>query len=66
MNCPHCHNKMEIMYRPEGEKLTYGEVTEVLGRCENCDFDATWVIQTTYTNHGDVVHEYNLKQYYFG
>ena len=64
MKCPKCHGEMKIIYRPEGEKLQYGEVTEVLGRCENCDFDATWVVQTT--EDGDVVHEYYLKQYFFG
>ena len=66
MKCPKCHGEMEIMHRPEGERYFFGEVTEVLGRCEHCDFDATWVVQITYTKDGNVVHEYDLKQYFFG
>ena len=39
------------------------ENSEVLGRCEDCDFDATWEIRLY---HSGKVEEFNLKKYFFG
>lgn len=64
MLCPKCNKKMVIMVRPEGTLLQDGtEHTEVLGRCEDCDFDATWEIVTDANGR---INEFNLKQYFFG
>ena len=63
MNCPHCNKLMQILYRPDAIILSDGETVEVLGRCDDCDFDATWVIDTFYD--GRVV-EHSLKKYFFG
>ena len=64
MLCPKCNNKMKIMVRLDGTILQDGsEYTEVLGRCEDCDFDATWEIVTDADGH---VYEFNLKRYFFG
>ena len=54
------------MYRPEAERIRNGELVEVLGRCEKCDFDATWKIKTIYDKGCDIVAEYDLKRYFFG
>ena len=64
MNCPHCNKKMEILYRPDA-LISPGckETVEVLGRCEDCDFDATWIIDTYPTG---AIREYGLKKYFFG
>ena len=52
------------MVRPEGTSFQDGsEHTEVLGRCESCDFDATWEITTYSDGH---TKESNLKPYFFG
>ena len=63
MNCPKCNKEMKIMVRPEATILISGEHVEVLGRCEDCDFDATWEI---FTNINGEIHEFNLKRYFFG
>lgn len=64
MLCPKCNKKMKIMVRPEGTSFQDGsEHTEVLGRCEDCDFDATWEIRARSDGQ---VSETNLKQYFFG
>ena len=64
MLCPKCNKDMKIMVRPEGTSFQDGsEYTEVLGRCEDCDFDATWEIRTYSDGQ---VSEFNLKQYFFG
>lgn len=33
---------------------------KILGRCDNCDFDATWWIES------GTLREFNLEQYFFG
>ena len=64
MLCPKCNKEMKIMYRPDATLLQDGtEHVEVLGRCEDCDFDATWEIET---NMNGTIYEFNLKQYFFG
>ena len=63
MFCPKCRKEMVIMHRPLATIFQDGsEHTEVLGRCEDCDFDATWEIVTT--AYG--AFEFNLKRYFFG
>lgn len=49
-----------------GTKNKETEIVEVLGRCEDCDFDATWTIETVYKDDEDLVKEYDLKRYFFG
>jgi hypothetical protein len=64
MLCPKCNQKMVILVRPDGTVFQDGsEHVEVLGRCEDCDFDATWEIVTDVDDH---THEFNLKRYFFG
>lgn len=63
MNCPHCNQPMNILYRPDALILPDKEHVEVLGRCDDCDFDATWIIDTY--NDG-TVREYRLRKYFFG
>lgn len=63
MQCPRCKQNMVIMYRPEADVSNGYEHVEVLGRCEDCDFDATWEIITN--DNGEPI-EFNLKQYFFG
>ena len=64
MLCPKCNKKMVILVRPNGTVFQdRSEHVEVLGRCEDCDYDATWEIET----HADGrVHEFNLQRYFFG
>jgi hypothetical protein len=65
MRCPKCNSTMKIMCRPEADyKDKLGEHVEVLGRCDRCDFDATWEIETQYNPYRVI--EYNMKRYYFG
>ena len=63
MNCPHCNKPMQIMYCPEATIINDEETVEVLGRCDDCDIDATWVIDTLFDG---TVLEHSLKQYFFG
>lgn len=64
MNCPKCNKKMVIMYRPEAILLPdETERVEVLGTCRDCDFDATWMIDTYSSGE---IKEYNLERYFFG
>ena len=36
---------------------------EVIGRCDDCDLDATWEIRFY---HNGKVEEFNLQRYFFG
>ena len=64
MLCPKCNKEMVILVRPEATFFQDGsEHVEVLGRCEDCDFDATWEIQTSADGY---VYEFNLQRYFFG
>ena len=59
-----CNNKMKIMVRLDGTTFQDGsEHTEFLGRCEDCDFDATWEIVTDMNGNTE---EINFRQYFFG
>jgi transcription elongation factor Elf1 len=68
MNCPKCNKEMKLMCRLDEMRLSNGiKIMKVLGRCDDCDFDATWKINTTWRT--DVISskvEYDLKQYFFG
>lgn len=64
MLCPKCNKEMKIMVRPLATVLQDGsEYTEVLGSCEDCDFNATWEIHTDTNGR---VYEFNLQRYFFG
>ncbi len=66
MNCPHCNKEMEIMWvEPTGTiHISDGSTTtEVVGRCWDCDFDASWNIDTDRSGN---VREYNLQRFFFG
>ena len=64
MLCPKCGKEMKIMALLDLMILQNGsEDTEVLGRCEDCDFDATWEIVTDADGH---IEEFNFRQYFFG
>lgn len=64
MLCPRCGKEMVILVRPEGTTFQdESEHVEVLGRCEDCDFDATWEIVTDMNGNTE---EFNFRQYFFG
>lgn len=64
MLCPKCNKEMKIMSLLDITFLQDGsEDTEVLGRCEDCDFDATWEIVIDMDNH---IEEFNFERYFFG
>ena len=64
MLCPKCNKEMKVMSLLDFMILQDGsECEEVLGRCEDCDFDAKWETVTDTNGHID---EFNLKQYFFG
>lgn len=64
MLCPKCRKEMKIMvYMGTTLMSDLAKHTEVIGRCEDCDFDATWEIMAD-TNGKK--YEHNLKRYYFG
>lgn len=64
MQCPKCNKDMKIMYQPKGAMLQDGsKYVEVLGRCEDCDFDAYWEL-VTYADGN--IKESNLRPYFFG
>lgn len=64
MNCPFCNRKMKIMSLLVPELRNISEVTyDVIGRCEPCDFDASWSVTE---NDVDGRKESDPKRYYFG
>ena len=55
---------MVILVRPNGTVFQdRSEHVEVLGRCEDCDFDATWEIVTDMNGR---IEEFNFERYFFG
>ena len=48
---------IDLMVMPDGEN------SEVIGRCEDCDFDARW---ETFTDLLGETKEYNFQRYFFG
>ena len=64
MLCPKCNKEMEIMaYTNSTLKSDLIKYTKVIGRCDECDFDATWEIRTLPSGK---VYECNLQRYFFG
>ena len=64
MLCPKCGKEMKVMALLNIVILQDGsEDTEVLGRCEDCDFDATWEIVIDMNGH---IEEFNFERYFFG
>lgn len=64
MLCPKCKKEMKVMALLDIMILQDGsEHTEVLGRCEDCDLDATWEIVIDMNGNTE---EFNFQQYFFG
>lgn len=64
MLCPKCNKEMKAIYQPRPIQLPDdSKYVEVLGRCEDCDFDAYWEIVTYADGH---TKESNLRPYFFG
>ena len=64
MLCPKCNKEMKVTTLLDFMILAdKSEDREVIGRCEDCDFDATWVIVTDVDGN---TKEYNLERYFFG
>ena len=64
MLCPKCGKEMKVMSLLDFMILQDGsECEEILGRCEDCDFDATWESVTDMDGNTE---EFNLEQYFFG
>lgn len=64
MNCPKCNTEMKIMCYLGDTVLSDGiKHRKVIGRCEDCDFDAEWEI--IIRPSGDI-EERDLKRYFFG
>ena len=61
MKCPKCNKEMIIMFKSNAKNMDSYTI-EVIGRCEDCDFDAKW--EETHVID-DVVIEHNLQKYYF-
>ena len=64
MLCPKCNKKMKIMaYTGSTFKSDLVKYTGVIGRCDDCDFDATWEIRERLNGE---TYEGNLQRYFFG
>lgn len=64
MLCPKCNKEMKIISLLDFMILQdNSECEEVIGRCEDCDFDAAWEIVTDMCGHTD---EFNFRRYFFG
>lgn len=65
MLCPKCNKKMKVLaYLGSTLKSNGIRYTETIGRCNDCDFDATWTIATEVKT--GKTKEGKLKQYFFG
>ena len=64
MLCLKCGKEMKVMALLDLAILNDGsELSEFLGRCEDCDFDATWETVIDVDGH---IEEMNLERYFFG
>lgn len=63
MTCPNCGRIMEIMFKPERVDRGEGEILEVVGRCEKCDYDGLWVIDED--ENGEII-EHSQRRYFHG
>ena len=60
MTCPKCNNEMkEITTLVVFQDNDNNNIDFVLGRCEQCDFDASW-------ERDKQGNEKNIKPFYFG
>ncbi len=66
MKCPKCNKDMEIRVFA-ANLYTEGvfNVEEVIGRCEDCNFDASWE-QVYAGKEYSLMVERKFKQYFFG
>lgn len=47
MKCPKCNKEIEIIWRYNSKLLPNGDrQEEIVGRCDDCDYDGHWVIDT--------------------
>ncbi|MBQ8876109.1 MAG: hypothetical protein IJY63_01010 [Clostridia bacterium] len=51
------------MFKPERVDRGEGEILEVVGRCEKCDYDGLWVIDED--ENGEIV-EHSQRRYFHG
>ncbi len=64
MNCPKCNKEMKIIFQPAPIiDFDGSETSEVIGRCNDCDYDATWWVCK---NRAGFVKEWHLRRFYFG
>lgn len=64
MLCPKCNKEMKVMADIVPPlKSDIIKHREVIGRCDDCDLDATWEIRFY---HNGKVEEFNLQRYFFG
>lgn len=65
MNCPKCNKPMRIIaYDSINLKSDNTFHKSIIGRCEDCDFDARWTrIEDVQTGK---IAECDLKRYFFG
>ena len=64
MLCPKCGKEMEVITFLSTSLMPDGSMhTEVLGRCDDCDFDATWWLES---GSYSATREFDLQQYFFG
>ena len=62
MKCPKCNKNLVIQSVIHIENSGNEQAKHVIGRCEKCDFDGTWII-----NYKDKkIKETNLERYFFG
>lgn len=59
MLCPKCGEPLKEMWREKWLQTKTTIVTNVVGHCEECDFDGTWEID-------EEGNEINFRQYFFG
>ena len=65
MECPKCNVRMEIKAVIETVIMPdQALVSEVIGRCENCNIDATWKVAADSDFGMAIVMDY--KQYHLG
>ena len=65
MTCPKCGKEMKIMDKLDNQQLIGNRrYQQVIGRCDDCDFDATW--ERMYEPHLASPKEFNLQRYFFG
>ena len=59
MLCPKCGKPLQEMWREDWYNSKCENISSVVARCEECDFDGTWDID-------EEGNEINFRQYFFG